>query len=56
MISSDIPEISDKPRDVVLIDETSFDTVGERNFQKSDGAVVNLSYALTGWVGIHIYT
>ena len=53
VISSDIPEISDKPRDVVLIDETSFDTVGERNFQKSDGAVVNLSYALTGWVGIH---
>lgn len=53
VINSDIPEISDKPRDVVLIDETSFDTVGERNFQKSDGAVVNLSYALTGWVGIH---
>lgn len=53
VISSEIQEISNKPRDVVLIDETSFDTVGDKEFQKSDGSIVRLSYSLTGWVGIH---
>ena len=53
VISSEIPEISNKPRDVVLIDETSLNTAGDKEFQKSDGSIVRLSYSLTGWVGIH---
>lgn len=53
VISSEIQEISDKPRDVVLIDGTSFNTAGEKEFKKSDGSIVRLAYSLTGWVGIH---
>jgi len=52
-ISSEIPEISNKSRDVVLIDEPAFNTAGDKAFQKSDGSIVRLSYSLTGWVGIH---
>ncbi len=53
-MKSSIECISEKLRDVVLVNTSNFVTSGKQKFKKADGTMTgNLQYEMTGWIGIH---
>lgn len=52
-VTSSVDFISNKSREVVLLNSDEFSVRGKRNFQKPDGSFVEKEYYMKGWIGIH---
>lgn len=54
-ITSNIKEINDKKREVILLDSNQFNVKGKKKFRKQDGTLTEneLPYEMKGWIGIH---